>query len=143
MPGTSLEVGSIKIVPLSDGGFTPPSTMFFPNVTDEQWEPVKEFRNSDGTMSVNFGAWLIAEGERWTLVDTGMGQRNGGAGLLMPALQEAGVSPDDISLVVITHLHLDHIGWNTVDTDDGVELVFKNARHVVQRVEWDYWSHEK
>ena len=48
--------------------------------------------------------------------------------------------PADIDLVVFTHLHLDHIGWNTVDKNGTPVPLFPNARHIVQRVEWDYWT---
>ena len=46
--------------------------------------------------------------------------------------------------MVFTHLHFDHTGWNTVDSDGGDRAgkptpMFPNARHVVQQAEWDYW----
>ncbi|HZU77278.1 MAG TPA: MBL fold metallo-hydrolase, partial [Dehalococcoidia bacterium] len=62
------------------------------------------------------------------------------AGHLDDALREAGISPDEIDVVVHTHLHGDHVGWNTYDTEDGrIEVFFPKARFVIQQAEWDYW----
>ena len=140
MPAPMLKVGSITIIPISDGGFAMPASAFMPSVSAEQWEPLKEYLNPDETIPLNFGAFLIREGDSWTLVDTGMGNRPGSAGgKLLGELEKAKLTPADISRVIITHLHPDHIGWNTVDRDGQPEVLFKNARHVVQRREWEHW----
>lgn len=61
--------------------------------------------------------------------------------VLEEALAAAGFEPDDVDVVINTHLHFDHAGGNTVRTQDGaVELAFPRARYVVQRGEWD-WAH--
>jgi glyoxylase-like metal-dependent hydrolase (beta-lactamase superfamily II) len=58
------------------------------------------------------------------------------------ALREVGVEPDSIDLVVMTHLHFDHSGGTTRRTAaGGLEPVFKRARHVVQRLEWEDATH--
>jgi glyoxylase-like metal-dependent hydrolase (beta-lactamase superfamily II) len=140
MPAPMLKVGSILVIPLSDGGFAMPADAFMPSVSAEQWEPVKEYLNPDRTIPLNFGAFLIREGESWTLVDTGFGSREGSpGGKLLGELEKAKLQPGDISRVIITHLHPDHIGWNTVDRDGRPEVLFKNARHVVQRKDWEYF----
>jgi glyoxylase-like metal-dependent hydrolase (beta-lactamase superfamily II) len=79
------------------------------------------------------------------MVDTGIGGRGGrGGGMpmgrLMGELEKVKVSPDQISRVLTTHMHADHIGWNTIDRDGKPDLVFKNARHIVQRKEWEYYT---
>lgn len=60
---------------------------------------------------------------------------------LTGALAEAGVSPDEVDTVVLTHLHLDHAGGLTGRAGDGVRPVFRNAMHVVQRAEWEAACH--
>jgi glyoxylase-like metal-dependent hydrolase (beta-lactamase superfamily II) len=116
MPAPLLHVGSIIIVPLSDGDGTPVAAEVFPHAPADQWDRVRDYLNPDGTMSINFGSFLIREGDTWTLVDTGFGNRpDTGGGKLMGALADAKVHPDEIGRVIITHLHGDHIGGNTFD----------------------------
>src|SRR5690606_31011497 len=56
------------------------------------------------------------------------------------SMAAAGVSPEEIDIVLNTHLHVDHVGWNTVDDGDGGQRIFfPNAEFWVQRQEWDYW----
>ena len=141
MPAPMLKVGSITIIPLSDGSFGPPVANIFPSVSAEQWEPLKEYLNPDGTIPLNFGAFLIREGDSWTLVDTGFGGRpDSPGGRLLGELEKARLQPADISRVLITHLHRDHIGWNTVDRDGKPEVLFKNAPHIVQRKDWEHFT---
>jgi glyoxylase-like metal-dependent hydrolase (beta-lactamase superfamily II) len=49
---------------------------------------------------------------------------------------------EEVDLVVCTHLHVDHVGWNTMLVDDHWVPTFPNARYVVARPEWDYWREE-
>ncbi len=55
-------------------------------------------------------------------------------------LQDAGFRDDDVDLVLITHLHTDHVGWCTREVGGIWETTFGNARHVVARDEWEYWA---
>jgi glyoxylase-like metal-dependent hydrolase (beta-lactamase superfamily II) len=58
---------------------------------------------------------------------------------LQEAVREAGFSPEDVSVVVNTHLHFDHAGGNTYrDADGEVRISFPRARYYVQRGEWEY-----
>jgi len=140
MPAPTLKVGSITIVPLSDGDLSLKAADIFPAVTPTMWETVSEYLNPDGTMALNLGSFLIHERDSWTLVDTGYGGRPGTrGGRLLDELEKARLRPDDVSRVIITHLHGDHIGWNTIDRDGKPEVLFKNARHIVQRRDWDHW----
>ena len=91
------------------------------------------------------------------LIDSGAGNKedskfygiygieNGGANgrtLLEDGLREIGVSPDDVKLVINTHLHFDHAGGNTYrDADGRIRPTFPNARYVVQRGEFEYATH--
>jgi glyoxylase-like metal-dependent hydrolase (beta-lactamase superfamily II) len=140
MPAPMLKVGLITIIPVSDGSFRPPVARVFPSVSAGQWEPLKEHLNSDGTISLNFGAFLIREGDDWTLADTGFGNRPASyGGRLLDEFDRANLHPADISRVIFTHLHPDHIGWTTVDRDGRPEILFKNARHGVQRKDWEHF----
>lgn len=146
MPAPMLKVGEITVIPLSDGGFTPPPSGFMPSVPVEAWNDpeAKQYLTPEGNVPLNFGMFLLVRGGSYTLVDAGVGGRGGGMppGKLPGELEKAKVSPDQIERVLITHLHLDHIGWCTVDREGKPETLFKNARHIVQRKEWEYWTQE-
>lgn len=77
------------------------------------------------------------------LVDTGIGNRPRAGwplGRLDSALREVGVDPRDVEIVVNTHMHGDHVGWNTIDDGaDPMKPFFPNARYLFQQLEWDYW----
>ena len=76
------------------------------------------------------------------LVDAGVGPPGHGnfmpdrQGRLPSGLEQHGLAADDIDLVVLTHLHVDHVGWAVVDGD----LFFPNARYVAHDAEFDYFS---
>src|SRR5581483_9246191 len=76
------------------------------------------------------------------LVDAGVGPAGGGSfmpdrqGRLVDELGRHGVSPDDVDLVVFTHLHVDHIGWAVVDG----EPFFRNARYVAHADDFAYFA---
>lgn len=56
-------------------------------------------------------------------------------------LRNAGVDPDSVDLVINTHLHRDHVGWNTTLCHGVWQPTFPNARYLTSRSEWDYWAH--
>ena len=131
-------VGSVELVPLVDGvGLLGELDVLYPGFED--WGPYTTlypelFEGSQWRISCT--SYLLRSGRTTVLVDTGVGP----AGLwgwtpeweegLLPALADAGVGPDGIDVVFLTHLHVDHVGWNT---DRNGELVFPNARYVAHR----------
>jgi glyoxylase-like metal-dependent hydrolase (beta-lactamase superfamily II) len=116
-------------------------TNVWPSVPAEAWQPYQEFFSPDGTLPFNLGSFLIREDDTWTLVDTGFGNRpDTRGGGLAAELQRAEVSPDEIGRVIITHLHGDHIGGNTIDVDGKPVPAFKNARYILQRADWTHYQ---
>ena len=94
---------------------------------------------------------LVEVGDRRVLIETGNGDKfspklkeiygidhDRAIGV---ALKEVGLKPDDIDTVVMTHLHFDHSGGTTRRTPSGFEPLFRKARHVVQRREWEDATH--
>lgn len=137
----SLKIGSITVSALSDGTGAAVPTDMMPTVPADQWKPYGEYLTADGQIQVNFGSYLIREGDTWTLVDTGFGIRpDSGGGALLGELERAEVSTDAIERVIITHLHGDHYGGNTIDVDGKPVPTFKNARYVIQRAEWTHFQ---
>ncbi len=86
-------------------------------------------------------AFLLQSDDRTILIDAGMGEQEllgPGFGGLTPGLAAAGVAPDDIDLVVLTHAHPDHLGGLI----HGGEAVFKNAELAIGEVEAAFWTDE-
>ena len=110
---------------------------------------VPEHLGDDGErliMSVH--SWLVRVGGKTVLVDTGIG--NGKERPFNPVfhqlntnylgrLARAGVTPVDVDLVLLTHLHVDHVGWNTVKQNGRWVPTFPNARYVYARAEEDFY----
>ncbi len=138
-------VGNVELIALQDSWTALPPSMFFPDVSADDWAPYREFLDENGNMTLNVGAWLVVSEGRTVLVDTGLGGRPSPRPLREPTalpsvIAEAGLSPAEIDTVVFTHLHFDHTGWNTVDEDGAAVPLFPNGRHIVQRTEWDFWT---
>lgn len=80
---------------------------------------------------------LIDTGQSRLLVDTGAGNLAPTTGQLLPNLRAAGIEPESIDTVILTHGHADHIGGNV--TAEG-KLAFPQARYVMWRDEWEFWN---
>ncbi len=90
--------------------------------------------------------YVIRAAGRLILVDTGIGPDisplarfgyTGSAGRLPAALTAAGIAPESLDDVVFTHLHTDHMGWNTASAGDAFVPMFPKARYVVARADWE------
>ena len=126
-------VGNVELVSLSDGrGDMDPLDMF-PESTLEQWRDEYPDLLDGGRVRPRYGSVVLRSGGKTVLVDTGIGAPDG---TLLTDLARKGVDREGIELVVITHLHPDHVGWNLSDG----RPTFPNARYLVPRVDWDYWT---
>jgi glyoxylase-like metal-dependent hydrolase (beta-lactamase superfamily II) len=97
---------------------------------------------ADGGWLLHFHSYLVTSDRSAVLVDTGIGPAGseaalwlGTTGRLPALLAGAGVSADEIDTVILTHVHLDHAGWNTTEED---QPRFTNATYVVQQAELDH-----
>lgn len=105
-----------------------------------------DFLDDDGLCRLSIHGLVIDTGERRILVDTCVGNLR--EGLVFPpaestfitSLAAAGYAIEDIDTVVCTHLHFDHVGWNTRLVDGKWVVTFTNARYLIGRVEWEHWS---
>jgi glyoxylase-like metal-dependent hydrolase (beta-lactamase superfamily II) len=93
-----------------------------------------------GILPISFTALLVNTGAKLVLIDTGTaGQIVDSAGSLLANLAAAGVRPEMIDVILISHFHPDHI--NGIKTKDG-DKVFRNAEIAVPEGEWTYWMNE-
>jgi glyoxylase-like metal-dependent hydrolase (beta-lactamase superfamily II) len=123
----------------------------FPGATEEQWAAARTLDpdsfGSGGGWMLPFRAFaVVAPDDSVTVVDLGVGTAASpaaswapGPGRLPDGLAGLGISPADVDLVVLTHLHEDHVGW--VVGPDGAVL-FENARHVVQTTEVEAFAED-
>lgn len=104
---------------------------------------------TDGTtFAMHVHLFAIEAHGRRILVDTGIGndkprQIPDADHLRTPLLHRltaAGFAPESIDLVITTHMHVDHVGWNTRLVDGRWVPTFPNARYLADRREWDYWT---
>ena len=110
-----------------------PQGTFGMNVDRETFEQVsrENFIPADQSQFF-FTPTVVRAGEEVVLFDTGLNAAGTTA-----ALEQAGLAASDITVVVITHMHGDHVGGMT---DDAGELTFANARYVTGQAEFDHWS---
>ena len=137
--------GNAELIAVQDTWSRLRPDYFFPEVDPAGFAAYPQHLVENGRMMLSHTCWLISSAGKTILVDTGMGSRPLSglpveeAPALPSVLVAAGVSPEAVDVVVFTHLHFDHTGWNTVDREGAPAPLFPNARHVVQQLEWDYW----
>jgi glyoxylase-like metal-dependent hydrolase (beta-lactamase superfamily II) len=141
-----VSVGSVEIMSVLDGEMRGPPSFFFSGIPPEMYRPaLGDDLESDAygdSMRAKFGSFLVRSGGKTVLVDTGAGPRNPAmpGGKLIDNLAAMGVRPEDIDVVVNTHLHVDHVGWNCSERDGAFVPTFPRAEYWISRVEWDYWT---
>src|SRR5580704_17293489 len=132
-----LKVGDLEVTALYDGtGVFDPHWL---NGTNATMDGVAEGLQEDPHMlDVADTGFLVNTGKQLVLVDVGAGNWWGGEafGRLTSSLRSAGYTPEEIDIVLVTHLHSDHVGGLT--TRDGTR-VFRNADVYVAKAESDFW----
>jgi glyoxylase-like metal-dependent hydrolase (beta-lactamase superfamily II) len=100
-----------------------------------------------GLLTIAIQSFLIRGGGLNILVDTCGGndkerarpQFHRQSGPWLQTLRQAGVKPEEIDIVLCTHLHVDHVGWNTRLENGRWVPTFPKARYLISRREWDHW----
>ena len=130
----------------SDGVFRLDGGAMFGIVPKVLWEKQKP-ADQRNRVAMDMNCLLIRDADHVVLVETGAGPKLTAKqkeifGIdepprLLEELATLGVQPDDVDIVVNTHLHFDHAGGNTYRADDGVVATFPRASYVFQRTEWE------
>jgi glyoxylase-like metal-dependent hydrolase (beta-lactamase superfamily II) len=141
VPDDNIRVGNVEIMALSDGKLEFDLCNFFPTIPEDQWTPY-EAHLHDHRVRFNLGSYLIRSGGRTILVDTGLGPRPADTpdvpwGELLRDFAAHGVRPDEVDMVVMTHLHRDHVGWNLQQDGGRWVPTFPNARYWVGAKDWE------
>lgn len=142
-----LKTENFKIYIISDGVAAIDGGAMFgvvPKIFWEKYYPCDEKNRVD----ISLNCLLIETKDKKILVDTGVGnkfeqkyveiynirrEKN-----LVELIKEIGLSVEDINIVINTHLHFDHCGWNTINENDKNVVLFKNAKYFIQKKEWYY-----
>ncbi|MDF1717629.1 MAG: MBL fold metallo-hydrolase [Antarcticimicrobium sp.] len=130
----AFRLGEMSVTTLLDGSLPREGAqaIFGGGASDEEFAKVSAENFIPANMAqFYFTPTLVEVGGQKILFDTGLGQ-----GGIARALAEAGVTPDQIDVVVLTHMHPDHIGGMMTDGAP----TFANARYVTGRVEYDFWA---
>ena len=132
------------------------ATEFFPDWDPRAVEPHRDWmvpRHFDpvsGNVVINIQAFLIRTPHHTILVDTCVGNHkprnremfNDAVFPWMDNFLAAGVTPEDIDFVLCTHMHVDHVGWNTKLEDGRWVPTFPNAKYLFSRRELDFWMEQ-
>ena len=151
-----LTLGRLRISAVVERAGPTRPTWLLPDATPEAVERHREwlaphFIDDKGRFLQSIHAFVIQAPGFTALVDTCVGNdkdRGGRAPFHMMQttflgdLRAAGVAPESVDLVVCTHLHVDHVGWNTRLDNGRWVPTFPRARHLFGRVEWEHWSSE-
>ena len=134
-----MKVGEIEILPVIDGSARIEPTEAFTGTTDEDWAPHRGLLDENGMLELALGGFLIRSGDRVAILDVGVGQHSPlpllSGGEFLQSLASHGVAPEEVTDVIFSHLHFDHIGWASLD---GVP-VFPNATHRCDVRDWEYF----
>lgn len=146
MAQNKISVGNVEILSLSDGILEFDLCNFFPTIPQDNWHQYESHLTAEHKVRFNLGSFLVRADGRTILVDTGLGPKPADApetpwGTLLDDFTAHGVQPADIDMVVLTHLHRDHVGWNLLSQGGKYVPTFPRARYWVSTKDWEACHH--
>ncbi len=141
-----LTLGDFELSVFSDGTYPLDGGAFFGVIPKIMWSR-KVQADERNYVTAGLNSLLIRTGKQTVLVETGMGNKlsermrkfYGQPAKLLENLSAAGIAPEDIDIVINTHLHFDHCGWNTVrDRSGKIVPTFPRAKYYAPEDEWHY-----
>lgn len=135
----TLAVGDGELVVVSDGSMTLPVGFSFPNVPNQEIDAVLSAAGMPANAITNdCNVTFLRRSDRLVAFDVGAGPNfMPTTGKLLDNLADAGIDPAEVTDVVFTHAHPDHL-WGLIDDFD--ERVFPNAAYQIGQAEWDFWT---
>jgi glyoxylase-like metal-dependent hydrolase (beta-lactamase superfamily II) len=142
----SLTLGDFELSIFSDGTYPLDGGAFFGVVPKVMWSR-KVAADEKNYVQAGLNSLLIQTANQTVLVETGMGNKlsermikfYGQPAMLLANLAAGGVYPEDVDIVINTHLHFDHCGWNTVRDENGKAVpTFPRAKYYAPEGEWQY-----
>jgi glyoxylase-like metal-dependent hydrolase (beta-lactamase superfamily II) len=146
------KVGKVKITKIVELETVGSTRFILPLATNEEIQKspwlIPHFATDEGRLKMSIHALVVETPTRRIVVDTGLGNDKQGRnvptwnnrqGPFLDTMRGAGFAPDSIDTVLCTHLHVDHVGWNTVLVDGKWVPTFTDARYVFGRGEYEHW----
>lgn len=134
MASDKVAIGKVEMVSLTDSKAPRDPLQAFPETTLEQWRThFPDLLDRDGKYQSRYGSAAIRSGGKLIVVDTGLQNPES---RLLEDMRKKGIDREAVELVVMTHLHPDHVGWNLTDG----RPTFPKARYLVPKADWDYYT---
>jgi glyoxylase-like metal-dependent hydrolase (beta-lactamase superfamily II) len=139
-------VGDLDLTILTDGTYLLDGGAMFGVVPKPLWEK-RTPANEKNQILLGTNTIVVRTGKHTVVIETGIGNKLGekqrsifaAQQLLLQSFAAAAIRPEEVDVVINTHLHFDHCGWNTTRKEDGsVVPTFPNARHFVHRGEVEH-----
>jgi glyoxylase-like metal-dependent hydrolase (beta-lactamase superfamily II) len=147
------KIGDVKITRIIESETAWPGTFLLPNATEENVQKEADwlyptFSNDKGKLNLSIHALVLESQGKRIIVDTCIGNDKVRSNpewskLQLPFLDDlkkAGYPRESIDRVVCTHLHVDHVGWNTMLKNDKWVATFPKAKYLIGGTEWDFFS---
>ena len=149
-------IGDVRVTRIEEQmgpGF--PAKDFFPEfdaetfAAEQHWLAPSYYQPESGRLIASIHSWLVRTGKYTVLIDACSGNHKPRPGMprfdmlntqYLDRLREAGVQPEEIDFVMCTHLHVDHVGWNTRLENGKWVPTFPNAKYVMSRTDHDHWA---
>jgi glyoxylase-like metal-dependent hydrolase (beta-lactamase superfamily II) len=144
-----LTLGDFELSIFSDGTYPLDGGAFFGVIPKVMWSRKLE-ADEKNCVTSGLNSLLIRTGKQTVLVETGMGNKlsprmakfYGQPAQLLDNLAAGGIAPEDVDIVINSHLHFDHCGWNTVRDKSGKFVAtFPRAKYYAPEGEWQYARH--
>ena len=153
---SSWRIGDVTITKIVELEMTGGTRFILPQATREAVLPIEwlapHFMSDEGRLKMSIHALVIETPGRRMIVDTCLGNDkqgrgvpgwNGLSGPFLRDLAAAGFARETIDTVMCTHLHVDHVGWNTMLVGGKWVPTFPNARYLMGRVEFEHWRDQQ
>jgi len=149
------EVSISRIVEIGRSSF--PTAQMLPEsdagriVQHHRWIKPHFFDERTGDLASRIQTYVVRTPRHTVVIDTGVGNGKTRAGApawhmrqssYLDDLAAVGVTPEQVDFVLCTHLHVDHVGWNTRWKDGRWIPTFPKARYVIAGAEWEFWKYE-
>jgi glyoxylase-like metal-dependent hydrolase (beta-lactamase superfamily II) len=146
------KVGKVKITEMVELETVGSTRFILPLASNDEIQKlpwlIPHFATEEGRLKMSIHSLVVETPSQRIVVDTGLGNDKQGRSVpiwnnrstpFLETMIAAGFAPDSIDTVLCTHLHVDHVGWNTKLVDGKWVPTFPNARYVFGKTEYEYW----
>lgn len=149
------KIGDVAVTKIVELETTGGSRFILPEATPEAIREIPwlipHFADESGRLKMSIHALIVETSTKRIIVDTCLGNDkkhrriptwNDRQGRFLSDLAEAGFARETFDVVLCTHLHVDHVGWNTMFVEGKWEPTFPNARYLFGRIEHEHWTRQ-